>query len=159
MPFSSVMTTLSQHTLASPNPIYSMKGTDFYSLEIKGGLWDPLQGGHMLVLGCHSALEDVGMWGIKTRRQQCQGFHQTGDSNPVLRRWVRTGWSSIWGDSCKDSHWNKKLVDFGYGFMVNPVILNYDFLKFVYPFSCPQGGCCRWNSRSPLTAVKEWLPE
>ena len=129
-------------------------------LDIKGGLWNPFQrGGHMLVLGCDNTLEDVGMWGIKTRGWQGWGFHQTGDSNPVLRRWVRTGWSSILGDSCKDGHWNKKLVDFGYGFMVNPVILNYDFLKLVSPFPCPQGWHCRWNSRSFLTAVKEWLQE
>ena len=79
------------------------------------------------------------MWGIKTRRWRCQGFHQTGDSNPVLGRWVRTGWNSILEDSYKDGHWNKELVDFRHGFMVSPVTLSYNFLKLVYPFSCSRG--------------------
>ena len=92
---------------ASPNPIYSIKRTDFYFPQ---GIWrqgfeTPSRGESMLGVGGFGGCGD--QWGRKPRRRQCREFVQTGDSNPVLGRWIRAGWNSILENSYKDSHWKK----------------------------------------------------
>lgn len=116
----------------------------FPTFDMKAGLWNPFQtegtcwGWAAMGLGGYGDQQ-----GRKTRRWQCQGFHQTGGSNPMLGRWVRTRGNSILGDSYKDDHRKKELVDLGSGFMVSPGISSYTFLKLVYPSSSSPGDASR----------------